>query len=196
MRIAVISDIHSNLEAFQAVLDDIEGHGADRVICLGDVTGYNANPNECVEIVRQKSIDCIMGNHDAACSGLEEPWFFRSVAKSAAIWTADNLTEDNQQFLRQLPEQIQLNAISCGVHGSPMSRDEYIYDWLDASRHFQHLNKRKFRVCFFGHTHFPSLFSEHPSRIDVDYGQKVKLSTNTCHFINFGSVGQPRDSDP
>ncbi len=196
MRIAVLTDIHSNLEAFQAVLADIEKQDIVRTICLGDIAGYNANPNECIEIVRKKRIDSIMGNHDAVCCRLEEPWFFRSAAKAAAVWTAGVLTKENQEFLRQLPNEVYFNSVCFGVHGSPTGRDEYMYDWLDAVRHLQILEDRKVKICFFGHSHIPSFFSETGMHARIEYGKKLPLSRGAYYFINFGSVGQPRDSDP
>ncbi len=196
MRIAIVADIHSNLEAFETVLEDIETQNVDRTICLGDITGYNANPNECIEIVRKKGIDSIMGNHDAACSGLETPWFFRSAARTAAVWTSEVLTEENRHFLRDLIPEINLNGVCLGVHGSPTSRDEYIFDWLDAMRQLQFLKERNVSICFFGHSHLPSFFSERGAHGKIEHRKPFILQPDNHYFINFGSVGQPRDSDP
>ncbi len=114
MRLAVISDVHSNLEAFQAVLDKIDDVGADQIYHLGDIVGYNANPNECVDILRERNIHTIMGNHDAAACGLEDPWFFRSAAKKAALWTGDQLRDDVREFLRGLPDEVTFDGACLG----------------------------------------------------------------------------------
>ena len=99
MKYAIISDLHANLEALIAVLDKIEETGVDQVVCLGDVVGYNASPNECVEIVQERGIPTICGNHDAVACGLEEPWGFNPIALQAAMWTRDNLTPANLEWI-------------------------------------------------------------------------------------------------
>ena len=160
MVVALIADLHANLEAMQAVLKEIQKRGVDKIVCLGDLTGYNANPNEVVDIVREKEIPTIMGNHDAAVCGLEDPWFFRASAKKAIEWQFEQLRDDNKRWLAQAPEQIAFNGTFLVVHGSPSSRDDYIIDWLDAMRQLEYLNGPDTNVCFFGHSHRPSFFSE------------------------------------
>ena len=195
MQIAIIADLHANLEATRAVLDEIDRRKPDKIVCLGDLTGYNANPNEVVDLVRERQIPTLMGNHDAAVCGLEDPWFFRAAAKRVIEWQYEQVREDNRRWISSLPEQITFRGHCLGVHGSPSSRDDYIIDWLDAMRQLEFLNGREVTVCFFGHSHRPSFFSEK--------GNTASNSTNVRqihpanrYFINPGAVGQPRDRDP
>ena len=196
MKLAVVSDVHANLEAFQAVLKEIDALGIDDIYHLGDLVGYNANPNECVDIVRERNITTIMGNHDAAACGLEEPLFFGAMAKEAVLWTRDRLRDDVRKFLRDLNVEAAFNGICLGVHGSPTSRDDYIFDWLDAMRQMTHINGRPVDICFFGHSHKTSMFSEHGVQPSLDVSHRHQLQANCRYFINPGSVGQPRDGDP
>ena len=197
MLIAIIADPHANLEAVTAVMAEIDRRRPDRILCLGDLTGYNANPNEVVEIIRDRNIPTIMGNHDAAVCGLEDPWFFRAIAKRAVQWQLQELREGNRQWLSRVPEQIALNGTCLGVHGSPASRDEYIVDWLDAMRQLEFLNGRDISVCFFGHSHRASFFSEHGNNVAIRPAPGViKLQPGNRYFINPGALGQPRDRDP
>jgi len=197
MIIAIIADLHSNLEATQAVFAEIDRRSPDRVLCLGDLTGYNANPNEVVDIIRDREIPTVMGNHDAAVCGLEDPWFFRSAAKRAIEWQIETLREDNRRWLASCPEQIQFGGAFLGVHGSPSSRDDYIIDWLDAMRQLEYLNGRQtVRACFFGHSHRPSFFSEKGNTNAPNLTEVRQLNAANRFFINPGAVGQPRDRDP
>jgi len=195
MRFAVIADIHANLEAFQAVLQEIDGIGVERIVSLGDIVGYNASPNECVDIIRERGIVSALGNHDAAICGLEDAWFFRAAARRAVEWTQQHLRDDNKEFLRELPEEISFDSIYLGVHGSPMSKDDYIIDWLDAMRQLEYLEGRAVDVCFFGHSHRPAIFSEKGSNHSLDTSKVHSLAVDNRYFINPGAVGQPRDKD-
>ncbi len=196
MRIAIVADLHANLEAVQAVFREIDKHRPDKVFCLGDLTGYNANPNEVIDIIRERDIPTIMGNHDAAVCGLEDPWFFRASAKEAIEWQFEQVRDEHKQWLSKAPEQIVFNRTCLGVHGSPSSRDDYIIDWLDAMRQLEYLNGREVDVCFFGHSHRPSFFSEKGNTQAIDTTCVQQLSPGNRYFINPGAVGQPRDRDP
>lgn len=196
MVVALIADIHANLEALIAVLAEIDKRGVKKIVCLGDLTGYNANPNEVVDIIRERSIPTIMGNHDAAVCGLEDPWFFRAAAKKAIEWQFEQLRDDNKRWLAKAPEQIAFNGTFLVVHGSPSSRDDYIIDWLDAMRQLEYLSVRDVNVCFFGHSHRPSFFSEKGNSTPPDAHSVATLQPNNRYFINPGAVGQPRDRDP
>ncbi len=160
MQIAIIADLHANLEATLAVFREIDRRKPDKIVCLGDLTGYNANPNEVVDIIRDREIPCIMGNHDAAVCGIEDTWFFRAAAKQVIEWQVDEIRDDNRRWLAMCPEQVVFRGTCLGVHGSPSSRDDYIIDWLDAMRQLEYLNGRDVTICFFGHSHRPSFFSE------------------------------------
>lgn len=194
MKYALISDIHANLDALQAVLKRIEDLGVDRTVCLGDVVGYNANPDECVDIIREAGIPTMCGNHDAVACGLEEPWGFNPVALSAALWTRENLREDNLEWLRSLPD-VQRFGDMLAVHGSPTSRNTYLFTWEDVLPHIPYVEEKGCSVCFFGHTHSPGIFSS-DGVYTVDGDLKFELGNDKTFFINPGSVGQPRDGDP
>ncbi len=196
MLIAIITDLHANLEATQAVFREIDKRKPDHIICLGDLTGYNANPNEVVEIIRDRHIPTVMGNHDAAVCGLEDPWFFRSAAKKAIEWQFEELSDDNRRWLSCAPEQITFHGECLGVHGSPSSRDDCIIDWLDAIRQMEYLNGRNVNVVFFGHSHRPAFFGEKGANQSTQHGSLCQLVPFSRHFINPGAVGQPRDHDP
>lgn len=196
MLIAIIADLHSNLEATQAVFKEIDKRKPDDIYCLGDLTGYNASPNEVVEIIRERGIRTVMGNHDAAVCGLEDPWFFRSSAKRVIEWQMDILDDDHRRWLAAAPEQLAFEASCLGVHGSPSSRDDYIIDWLDAMRQMEYLNGRDVRFCFFGHSHRVSFFSERGNAENIAYRSPYPLHQGNRYFINPGAVGQPRDRDP
>jgi diadenosine tetraphosphatase ApaH/serine/threonine PP2A family protein phosphatase len=196
MRIAIIADLHANLEATDAVFRAIDRESPDRIFCLGDLAGYNSQPNEVIDIVRERGIPTIMGNHDAATCGLEDPWFFRDAAKRAIEWQQERLSDVNRQWLARAPEQIVFNRTYLGVHGSPGSRDDYIVDWLDAMRQLEYLEGRDIHVCLFGHSHRPSFFSEKGSAQVINTETVYELRMMNRYFINPGAVGQPRDGDP
>jgi len=134
VRYALISDIHANLAALKASLDHIETLNVDEIICLGDVVGYNANPNECAEIIREREIPTILGNHDAVACGLEEPWGFNPVALAAAMWTRETLTEENAEWLRSLPDALNFGYF-VAVHGAPKNHNIYLFTWEDILPH-------------------------------------------------------------
>jgi diadenosine tetraphosphatase ApaH/serine/threonine PP2A family protein phosphatase len=194
VKIAVISDIHANAEAFDRVLLEISERGVDGIMCLGDIVGYNADPNPCVDIVKQSKIPSLLGNHDAVACGIEEPWGFNVVALTAALWTRNQLTEPNKVFLRGLHDQQLLNSSFLAVHGAPSDRDTYLFSWDDVRPEFDYLRQCGASVCFFGHTHCQGIFSESGARTPDEDGH-LKLEEGELYFVNPGSVGQPRDGD-
>lgn len=194
MRYAIISDIHANLEALDATLVRIAEIGADQTVCLGDVVGYNASPNECADRVRLAGIPTICGNHDAVACGIEEPWGFNPVALQAALWTREHLSETNLNWLRNLPDNMQFPHF-LAAHGSPTDRDCYLFTWEDVLPHLEYVSEQNYRLCFFGHTHSPGIFSA-DGLYSVDDESKFALGEGKTFFINPGSVGQPRDGDP
>ena len=194
MRYALISDIHANLEALTAVLDKIDTLQVDEIVCLGDVVGYNATPNECIRIVRERDIATLCGNHDAVACGLEEPWGFNPIALAAALWTRETLTDDNLRWLQSLPDS-KLFEHFLAVHGAPGNRNTYLFGWEDIFPHLAFLEEQGRLLCFFGHTHCPGIFST-DGVYTVDSNSRFLLGEEKSFFINPGSVGQPRDSDP
>jgi len=197
MRTAVIADIHANLEALQAVLTRIEVLRADKIVCLGDIVGYNADANECVDIIRTMKIRCVLGNHDACASGLEEPDGFNPVARRAVLWTRAELTVENRLFLRNLPREQQVGDIYL-FHGSIHDTNRYILYMNDAADNFTQLAGmgNSLRIGFFGHTHVRAVLHYYQRSVSVDLATDLKLAEEKRYLINPGSVGQPRDGDP
>ncbi|HVN47837.1 MAG TPA: metallophosphoesterase family protein [Bacteroidota bacterium] len=186
MRIAVISDIHSNLEALTAALHIIDGQTVDDIVCLGDIVGYGANPNECLSLVRQRCRFILQGNHEAAVINIAFSESFTELARTAALWTRNQLTENHLQFLGTLPLTVSYEHLFF-VHASPNdpSSWEYLVNEWDAILALQSFSEP---ICFIGHTHVPGIFS-------ID-GQKHSIAHGQRYLINVGSIGQPRDRNP
>ena len=197
MRTAVTADIHANLEALLAVLARIEAIGADEIVCLGDIVGYNADPNECADIVRSRNIRCVLGNHDACAAGLEEPDGFNPVAQRAVLWTRAELTDENRLFLRSLPREQRAGDLFL-FHGSIHDTNRYILYMNDALDNFTMLAAmgKSVRIGFFGHTHVKAALYFGQGAVSVELSPDLKLSEEKRYLINPGSVGQPRDGDP
>ncbi len=194
MRVAVISDVHSNLTALEAVVADFGA--VDEVWCLGDVVGYGPDPNECIRLLRQlPNFSCVAGNHDWACIGKLSTDDFNPAARAAAAWTAAQLTAASRDFLLALPTRLE-RADYTLVHGSP--RDpilEYLLSVWQAAECFAAFATR---CCFVGHSHVPLIFEQTPTGaryVDPDYGAPVEAGSARL-IVNPGSVGQPRDRDP
>ncbi|MBI4447472.1 metallophosphoesterase family protein [Candidatus Woesearchaeota archaeon] len=180
MKIAVISDLHSNLEALQAVLKDIKVWRVDKILCCGDIIGYNANPNEVVELIIENHIPCVRGNHDSSVKDFENFDKFNQFAKKALKWTHDNLKMENSAFLSGLPKFFEDkfdDAKVVLIHGSPIDElFDYVYPTTSDDVLKSFLQKTKADILVFGHTHIPFIRR---------FGAKL--------VINPGSVGQPRD---
>ena len=193
MKYAIIADIHGNLEAFQVVLEDIRAQNATHVVCLGDVVGYNANPKECLQIVREMNIPVVKGNHDEYCSTDNALDGFNPHAAEAVHWTRDQLTADDKQWLRDL-KYSRLAANFTMVHATLDAPDRwgYVFDKLAAAASFPYQNTQ---MCFFGHTHVPVAFMRDTVVRGGTYS-KFKVDPSKKYFINVGAVGQPRDNNP
>jgi predicted phosphodiesterase len=198
MRTAVISDIHANLEALTAVFNRIRTLQVDETVCLGDIVGYNANPNECIDILRSEKVICVLGNHDAAASGLEEPDHFNPLARRAVLWTREQLTNDNRQYLIDLHRERPVRDFYL-FHGSIHDTNRYILyreDVVDNFHELAHLRQSP-DLGFFGHTHVVAVLSEQYGVIATSLShEKLFLQRGKRYLINPGSVGQPRDGDP
>lgn len=199
MRYLIISDIHSNWEALEAVAAKAAGQ-YDAVVCCGDLVGYGANPNEVIRWVRENVRAVVRGNHDKACATGEGVEWFNGAARAAAFWTHERLTPGNLAYLRNLPKgPLEVDGF-CMVHGSPLDEDEYVVNSRDAQELTGYLPAP---VCFFGHTHRQVMFlytregvkQVSPVGAEQDE-QTVRLEPDTFYLINPGSVGQPRDRDP
>lgn len=199
MRYLVLSDIHSNLEAFQAVLDD--AGPVDRIWCLGDVVGYGPDPNACVDLLRSKPHLCVAGNHDWATLGKLDLRDFNVDAREANLWNREQLTPDNLAYLEALPESIVEGEFTL-AHGSPC---EPIWEYItDSSTAFESFGCFDTLYCFVGHTHTPVIYrldGEHSEVGEHEAEPMVELSDGSVKLgserliINPGSVGQPRDGD-
>jgi len=194
MKTALLSDVHANLEALEAVLKAIDERGASRILCLGDVVGYGASPNECLNQIRERCQVVLLGNHDSAASGGPEAARFNPNAKSAAVWTAKVLTHKNRDYLRGLSLSRHLEPYFY-VHASPAApRDwEYIFDQFDAEPQFQFFTEH---ACFIGHTHQPAIFERSSSGCVSLPPTRLQFDPVHRYIVNVGSVGQPRDRDP
>jgi diadenosine tetraphosphatase ApaH/serine/threonine PP2A family protein phosphatase len=192
MRFAIFSDIHANLEAFEAVLADARDNKCTDFVCLGDVVGYNANPHECVERLREMDCPIVKGNHDEQASLLESSRDFNEMAEAAIQWTRDHLTEEDKEWLRGLRLQRQVRDFSI-VHATLDTPEQwgYVFNNLDAAASFSYQDTT---VCFFGHTHVPMGFIRDEG-VQRQRIEKLRIDTAKKYFINVGSVGQPRDGD-
>lgn len=201
MRALVVSDIHGNLQALQAVL----AHAGtfDELWNLGDIVGYGANPNEVIDTVRPLARINVRGNHDRVCCGLTSSQGFNPIAAEAAAWTQRNLTPENLGWLRAMPQgPIPASARALAAHGSPLNEDHYIISMRDAWTPLQRMSTE---ITFFGHTHVQGAFSQQeqdwqetrPTYKRQDDPEQFSLDVplGSRHLINPGSVGQPRDGD-
>ena len=193
MKIAVVSDIHANLAALQAVLADIDAVAPDAVVWhTGDIVGYNAEPNEVIALLRDRGAVGVMGNHDAAVLGELNVKWFNPDAAAAVKWTATHITPENATWLHALPKISEMGAATL-VHASLLKPlEEYV---IDAESARENLFALSTPVLFHGHTHVPAYWALRgcqSSVIDIDGRAQPLLSPS---LINVGSVGQPRDGD-
>ncbi|MDE0207001.1 MAG: metallophosphoesterase family protein [Candidatus Tectomicrobia bacterium] len=200
MKYAIISDLHGNLEALQAVLDDAAGK-VDAVVCLGDIVGYNANPRECLRLVRETCALVVAGNHDQAACGVRPYDDFNDWARQAMDWTRGQLSTEEVEYLRRLPCTAPFGGGWVAAHGSPRHTDEYLFDgrgFMDAFDSLKRLQPEA-RGCFVGHTHLPMVWAREAtgqvSRIEVP-PRTVTLDPARRYIVNPGSVGQPRNGNP
>jgi len=197
LKLAILSDVHANLPALEAVLADVAGQSVHRIVSLGDVVGYGAWPNECCELLQDKRAISVMGNHDLAAveEGAEE--WFTPPARKCILWTREQLAERNRRTLKSLPDVRKVESVTL-CHGSLTERDEYVYSWHGALPTFQLLTTR---VGFLGHTHYACWFyhAVDPPRGDgtmTPEGGRLKVSPDGSYLVNPGAVGQPRDGNP
>jgi predicted phosphodiesterase len=192
MRIAILSDLHANLEATEAVLADARERDCTEYICLGDVVGYNANPHECLEIVQKMDCPIVKGNHDEQASLDESSRDFNALAEMAINWTREQLTAPEKDWLRRLPFSRQVRDFTI-VHATLNTPEgwDYVFNTIDAVPSF---NCQQTAVCFFGHTHVAGAFVQEDGvkRVKVD---ELTIEPEKKYLINTGSVGQPRDGD-
>lgn len=194
---AILSDVHANLEALQAVLTEIEKEEIDSLLFVGDCVGYGPSPNECVDLIRKSASVIIAGNHDWGAIGLSDVTNFNTHARIAIDWTRDILNEQNFSFLHTLPLT---GNISTGegiflVHGTPKEPEEWHY-FL-----YEHQAKIEYRyfseqICFLGHSHVPFIVERPPRGKVKSFYAGAEVKENRRYIVNVGSVGQPRDGNP
>jgi len=211
MRALLVSDIHGNLQALQAVLEAARGPlvgGYDQLWNLGDMVGYGARPNEVLDLLRPLATINVRGNHDRVCAGLTSTEGFNPVAAAAAIWTQRQLTPDNLEWLRNVPQgPIRATERAVCAHGSPLHEDQYIESMRDA---WMPLQLMETEITFFGHTHVQGAFSRHDQEWEEVHPRYsvlgglwrsrvqrfvMEVPPGSRYLINPGSVGQPRDYD-
>jgi putative phosphoesterase len=195
MRYGIFSDIHSNLEALEAVIKAYQKEKIDKYFCLGDLVGYGANPNECVEITRNLAAMTVVGNHDWAALGLFSTELFNQEAKAAILWTSQQLSDASKDFLRTLKLVWESDNFVL-AHGS--LNDPHAFNYLQKTSNCQAtFQLMKSDICFVGHTHVPVVFvKDQQAEIHYEDTAKIKIEPGSKYIINVGSVGQPRDSIP
>jgi diadenosine tetraphosphatase ApaH/serine/threonine PP2A family protein phosphatase len=193
VRIAVLSDIHGNLEALEAVLQDAESAGAAALYSLGDIVGYGPCPARCIEIVRSRAAVSLVGNHDAAVAGLTPLEWFNEYARRAVEWTRGCLDAGHVDYLGSLPYTHREPDLVL-AHASPVEpeRWHYIHGPADVDEPFSAFSES---LCFVGHSHRPGIYAVGTRREPERCGTRTKLGKGLRHLVNAGSVGQPRDGD-
>ena len=192
MRYAIFGDIHANLEAFSAVMEDSQAGGCTHYVCLGDIVGYNANPCECLEQVRAMGCPVVKGNHDEEATQDRTLDELNPLAESALLWTRQQLSDDQKQWLREqkLVRQVRDFTIVHATLDSPGSW-AYVSNRFDAMASFSY---QFTQLCFYGHTHTPRIY-EKDDTVRCLRDTETTLRRGVKYFINAGSVGQPRDGD-
>lgn len=193
MPFLIVSDIHGNREALEAVLADAGGR-YDRIVCLGDLAGYGADPNYIVEWARANVSAIVRGNHDKLCVGLESFYSYRPAARAAAEWTVNALSAENKIYLERLPRgPLPYEGFDL-VHGSPLDEDEYLMTTGDVAAIHHEIETP---LSFFGHTHLQGGFLIARNSVKpIDRRLVLELEGRYTYLVNPGSVGQPRDGDP
>ena len=193
MRYAIISDIHANYDALTSVITDIDGSQIDKIVCLGDVVGYGAQPRECIALLRERGVLTIAGNHDYACIGKTNINYFNAYAKEATLWTRKVCTDEDKEWLKSLSLVEYLEDFTM-VHGTLYAPElfDYILTTYDAYLSLQLLETG---VCFLGHSHVPINFVWE-EKITHNYDRELPVRPEVKMLVNVGSVGQPRDDNP
>ena len=190
----IFSDLHSNLESLNAFQNNIASIKHDVKVCLGDTVGYGADPNPCLEWVKENADILLAGNHDYAAVGKTNTDYFNRYAKQACDWTQNELTSINNEFLCSLPVEKEEYGVHW-AHSSPFEPERWHYVTSALHRRqFEHFNKS---VCFLGHTHIPLILELSPDASVNEYSvSQMTLKKDCRYIINVGSLGQPRDRNP
>jgi diadenosine tetraphosphatase ApaH/serine/threonine PP2A family protein phosphatase len=192
MRFAIFSDIHSNLDALEAVMADARQRRCTHFVCLGDIVGYNANPGECIQLVRDLDCPVVKGNHDEQATFPASSERFNELAERAIEWTRERLNEQDREWLRSLPLQRRVHDFTI-VHATLDTPGQwgYVFNNLDAVASFTY---QRTALCFFGHTHVPMVFVRDDG-VRRQSSEHIRIEPGKKYFINAGSVGQPRDGN-
>jgi diadenosine tetraphosphatase ApaH/serine/threonine PP2A family protein phosphatase len=195
MRIAIFSDVHANIEALSAVFDAYKTERIDKFVCIGDVVGYGASPNECCDLIRTKAAYTILGNHDAAVAGRMDYSYYYDAARAALDMHAKLLTPENMTWLRGLPYEVRENDVHF-CHGSPVNLEEfeYIFSVEQAARCLEIWDQLG-TVTFIGHSHLCKSFALTREDVFEVVATKFAIRPDHRYIISVGSVGQPRDYD-
>jgi predicted phosphodiesterase len=195
MRIGIFSDIHANLEALEACLEVFRGQSLDYIVCLGDIVGYGAQPNECCDIIRNLANATILGNHDAAVCGRMDYSFYRPEARQALDWHREVLTPANMAWLRELKYRHDHEGIAF-CHGSPLALEDFEYIFvLDQVRALSAAHEEMADITFIGHSHLCKCFSFDANGAEEILNTRFECAPDRKYVITVGSVGQPRDYD-
>jgi len=193
MKYALLSDVHGNLEAFEAVLKEIEKQSPEEILFLGDIVGYGANPNQSIELLKSITDTALAGNHDHAAAGLTDITCFNPYAKEAILWTQNCLTSDHLVYLKRLPYVLSKEEMTL-VHASPKEPEQwhYLSGTGSIGNNFDCFDTR---LCFIGHTHIPLVIIEEKGEVTSSSETSIEIEESKRYMINIGSVGQPRDGN-
>lgn len=196
MRYAIVADIHANIDALMAVCESIAGQNVQKVLCLGDIIGYNAAPCECLELVTKSNFVCISGNHERFLTGTTpiDPSVQEST-RAVIEWTKQRLSASQLEFLAGLKKRLFIDGKYMMTHGSPRHEDEYILTTQVMRENILYMmdNFLGVSVCFFGHTHSPLLVARGTLETNFHRDRVISLEDDKVYLVNPGSVGQPRD---
>jgi predicted phosphodiesterase len=195
MRLALLSDIHANLEALQAVLKDLDSQKIDQIVCLGDVVGYGCDPVACLDLVTKHCSVTLMGNHEYAALGRLADQTLNEVARASIIWTRSQLDARLTKVIGRFPMEHRIDTLQL-VHASPFEPEmwHYILTPPAARRAFEATDSW---ICFFGHSHLPTFFAlSEGGHCRSQFGHDFQPLDENRYLVNVGSVGQPRDDDP
>jgi diadenosine tetraphosphatase ApaH/serine/threonine PP2A family protein phosphatase len=190
----IVSDIHGNLEALEAVLADLERHKPASIVCLGDFVGYGASPNECIDRLRPLIEHAVAGNHDLAACGRLKLTYFNHNAALAATWTENTLRPENREYLRGLPFSVRWRDTLL-VHASPAQPEDWHYV-LSPAEAEEEMAAFEETVCFIGHSHYPGTFDRQDRHVRYTRASDIRIESGHRYLVNVASVGQPRDGDP
>ncbi len=195
MKTGILSDIHGNLAALEAVLALMKDRGVTRYVCCGDIVGYGPDPNRCIETIRSLHTVCVAGNHDYGVVGKTSIRAFNDSAAAAVLWTREKLSAVNRVYLENLPLAERLDPMLI-VHASPSEPEEWVY-LLSLAEAEEEMDYYPDRVCLVGHSHHPFAVERLPGqRAQLVIADSFELKPEARYLVNVGSVGQPRDGDP